>query len=60
MSAGPNAAPIVIIVSDVGLRGEESDDKMIQTSSSRGRDVVDIRTVLPPSLLHSAYVTQIR
>ncbi|KAI0084967.1 Rad17 cell cycle checkpoint protein-domain-containing protein [Irpex rosettiformis] len=52
--------PIVIVISDAGARGEsDSDGLPSQTWKGKGREVVDIRTVLPPSLLHSPYVTQI-
>lgn len=53
--------PIVIIVSDSGMRGEASDERMSNGHWGRDNDgVVDIRTVLSKELLHSAYVTQIR
>jgi cell cycle checkpoint protein len=58
-STNPGFAPIVIIVSDAGLRGEASDEKRSQGIGSWGKEVVDIRTVLPPTLLNSTYVTQI-
>jgi hypothetical protein len=58
-STNPGDAPIVIIVSDTGLRGEASDEKRSQGMGSWGKEVVDIRTVLPPTLLGSTYVTQI-
>ena len=52
--------PVVIIISDAGVRGERDIDGFSsQTWKGKGRDVVDVRTVLPPSLLHSPYVTQI-
>jgi len=55
-------APIVVIVSDAGLRGESNQDELGSGSSwrPRSRDAVDVRTVLPPSLLVSPYVTQVR
>jgi cell cycle checkpoint protein len=59
-SPDPNPAPIVIIVSDAGLRGEASDEKRSEGfSGSWGSEVVDIRTVLPRSLLNSMYLTKI-
>jgi len=51
---GPPGAPLVIIVSDSGTRGESKDE-----SSWSRSDSIDIRTILPPAILHSAYVTQI-
>ncbi|KAH8096805.1 Rad17 cell cycle checkpoint protein-domain-containing protein [Cristinia sonorae] len=55
-------APIVIIISDAGLRGESGQEDVGSNAGwrPRGKDAVDVRTVLPPSLLVSPYVTQIR
>jgi len=51
--------PLVIIVSDVGTRGEL--EEAGGPSSSRGqKEVLDIRSVLPTDLLSAPYVTQIR
>jgi cell cycle checkpoint protein len=50
----PPGAPLVIIVSDMGTRGESKDESNWSKS-----DGVDIRTILPPAILNSAYVTQI-
>ncbi|KAK7689412.1 hypothetical protein QCA50_007204 [Cerrena zonata] len=54
------SSPIVVVISDAGLRGEGNIDD-IGTSSWKGksRDTVDIRTVLPQNLVRSPYVTQI-
>lgn len=56
-------APVVIIVSDAGVRGEVADERMSAGGGGGGgawgKDVVDIRSVLPSGLLHSSYVTQI-
>ncbi|TFK34628.1 Rad17 cell cycle checkpoint protein-domain-containing protein [Crucibulum laeve] len=59
--------PVIIIVSDAGVRGEAGDD--VGTGGSglsrggwgrdRDRDVVDVRTVLGKELLNSPYVTQV-
>ncbi|GLB41209.1 putative rad17 cell cycle checkpoint protein [Lyophyllum shimeji] len=59
VSATP--VPVVIIVSDTGVRGEAADEQM---DSGRGwgksnDGLVDIRTVLPRDLLGGPYVTQI-
>ncbi|KAK7029736.1 Rad17-domain-containing protein [Favolaschia claudopus] len=52
--------PIVIIVSDAGLRGEASDERLASGSWGKGRDgVLDVRTIIPKDLLHGPYVTQI-
>ena len=54
--------PVVIIVSDSGMRGADKDER-ISEGRSWGRDknqVVDIRTVLPKELLSSVYVTEIK
>ncbi|KAI0079145.1 Rad17-domain-containing protein [Panus rudis PR-1116 ss-1] len=55
------STPIVIIISDSGLRGEIDQDEMGASSSwrSKSRDVIDIRTVLPSSLQFSPYVTHV-
>lgn len=56
-----SAAPLVLIVSDAGLRGEdtEADGAGGSTSWRRAKEAVDIRSVLPPQLVGSPYVTQI-
>ncbi|KAJ7856757.1 Rad17 cell cycle checkpoint protein-domain-containing protein [Mycena olivaceomarginata] len=52
--------PIVIIVSDAGVRGEASDERLANGAWGRDKDgVLDIRTVLSKELLHGPYVTQI-
>lgn len=51
--------PLVIIVSDFGTRGELEDST--GPSSFRGqKEDLDIRSALPPDLLSTPYVTQIR
>lgn len=61
----PRAAPVVIIVSDAGVRGEAMDERISAGgtggagSSGKDSDVIDIRSVLPSGLLRSVYVTQI-
>jgi cell cycle checkpoint protein len=52
----------VIIVSDAGMRGEASDERLANgVGWGKDRDgVVDIRTVLSRDLLGGPYVTQIR
>ncbi|ELU37592.1 Rad17 domain-containing protein [Rhizoctonia solani AG-1 IA] len=47
--------PLVLIISDAGLRADDTSPY----SSSHRDDVLDIRSVLPPALLGSHYVTQI-
>ncbi|KAH9923879.1 Rad17 cell cycle checkpoint protein-domain-containing protein, partial [Fomitopsis serialis] len=55
------SAPLVLIISDAGLRGEDTDADGTGGSTTwrRTKEVVDIRSVLPPHLLSSPYVTQI-
>ncbi|EED82232.1 predicted protein [Postia placenta Mad-698-R] len=53
-----SVAPLVIIVSDAGLRGEDVEND--GGSWRRGKEAVDVRSVLPPSLINSPYVTQVR
>lgn len=52
--------PIVIIVSDAGVRGESGTEDGPSNWRGRGRDTIDIRSVLPPGMLTSPFVTQIR
>ncbi|PIL27277.1 hypothetical protein GSI_10424 [Ganoderma sinense ZZ0214-1] len=52
------AAPLVIIISDAGLRGEDAEDGGARWKS-RSKEAMDVRNVLPPNLLRSPYVTQI-
>jgi cell cycle checkpoint protein len=55
------AVPIVIVLSDAGLRGEASDERLSTGVWKRDSDgVLDIRTVLSKDLLHGPYVTQVR
>lgn len=52
--------PVVIIISDSGIRGEASDEQMAYGGWGKEKnEVVDIRTVLSRDLLHGPYVTQI-
>ncbi|KAG9078403.1 Cell cycle checkpoint protein rad17, partial [Ceratobasidium sp. UAMH 11750] len=55
-SAQQPAPPLVIIISDAGLRADESGPSY----SYQKADVLDVRSVLPPALLNSHYVTQIK
>ncbi|KAJ7720282.1 Rad17 cell cycle checkpoint protein-domain-containing protein [Mycena maculata] len=60
--ASPTASPVpvVVIVSDAGMRGEARDERLASGSWGKDReDVLDIRTVLSRDLLHGPYVTQI-
>lgn len=50
------SCPIVLIVSDTGLRGEGGDE----LTSERVDNAVNIRTVLPPELLQGPFVTQVK
>ncbi|KAH7887075.1 Rad17 cell cycle checkpoint protein-domain-containing protein [Phlebopus sp. FC_14] len=55
--------PIVVVISDAGVRAEQPDDETWDGGSSGGRrwtkDVLDVRNVLGPELLASPYVTRI-
>ncbi|RPD65187.1 P-loop containing nucleoside triphosphate hydrolase protein [Lentinus tigrinus ALCF2SS1-7] len=53
-----SVAPVVLIISDAGLRGENPDEDAPRWRS-RTKEAIDVRNVLPPSLLNSPYVTQI-
>lgn len=59
----PPGPPIVIILSDSGLRAEHPDDDTWDGGSNVRRwdkkEVLDIRNVLGPELLTSPYVTRI-
>ncbi|KAI8970634.1 Rad17-domain-containing protein [Trametes punicea] len=57
-SSEGGVAPLVIIISDAGLRGEGLEDDNSKWKS-RSKEALDVRNVLPPSLLHSPFVTQI-
>lgn len=48
--------PIVLIISDTGSRGQYKDE---EGWSNRRATVMDVRTILPTSLLQSPYVTRI-
>ncbi|KAG8761391.1 Cell cycle checkpoint protein rad17 [Serendipita sp. 396] len=48
--------PLVIIISDLGSRGEHKDE---EGRFSRQTDTINVRTVVPPSLAQSPYITQI-
>ena len=51
--------PLVVIMSDVGTRGEPEDT--VGSSSFQGRkEGLDVRSALPAELLSAPYVTQIR
>lgn len=54
------AAPLVIIISDAGLRGEGTEEGGGARWKSRSKEAMDVRNVLPPTLLRSSYVTQIK
>ena len=58
-SAETAVVPVVIIVSDAGVRGETGDDASASVSAWKGgaKETVDLRTVIPPALWNSPYVT---
>ena len=53
-----SVVPLVLIISDAGLRGEGAEGD-VPRWRSRGKEAMDVRNVLPPSLLNSPYVVQI-
>ncbi|KAL0959331.1 hypothetical protein HGRIS_014592 [Hohenbuehelia grisea] len=55
--ASETSAPVIIIISHAGLRGESEEGSSLSLNQKDG--IVDIRTVLPKSMLHGPYVTQI-
>jgi len=57
-SSASSASPIVLVISDTGLRGEDSESDGM--AWKRAKETIDIRGVLPPGLLNSPYVTQIK
>ena len=54
-----SVAPLVIVISDAGLRGERAEEDGSQWRM-RNKEAINVRNVLPPSLLNSPYATQIR
>ncbi|OCH87008.1 P-loop containing nucleoside triphosphate hydrolase protein [Obba rivulosa] len=60
-SAEPGVAPIVLIISDAGVRGESGDADVGGGASAwrTRREAVDVRSVLPQTMLGSPFVTQI-
>ncbi|KII85455.1 hypothetical protein PLICRDRAFT_56696 [Plicaturopsis crispa FD-325 SS-3] len=54
-------APVVIVISDAGVRGGVADERMDEGGGGGkwGKDVVDIRSVIPSTLLGGPFVTQI-
>lgn len=58
-----NRIPLVCIISDSGLRGEDHESGLSTRQPGRGRwdkQVVDVRSVIPPSVLSSVYFREIR
>ena len=53
------AAPVVLVLSDAGVRGEGGDDASAAVGRSGAREAVDFRAVVPRELWSSPYVTQI-
>lgn len=49
-------SPIVLIVSDAGSRGEHRDE---EGWTGRQPSVMDVRTIVPPGLLHGPYATRV-
>ena len=51
-----SSSPVVLIVSDAGSRGEHRDE---EGWFGRQSSVMDVRTIIPPGLLQSPYVTRV-
>ena len=60
MDSSPSpSVPVIIVVSNAGMRGEANDERMAGGGWGRDKEqVVDVRTVLPKDLLGGPYVTQ--
>ena len=57
----PNPVPVIIIVSDSGIRGEAGDERLANGMWRRDQDgAVDLYSVLSKDLLSSQFVTQVR
>ncbi|KAJ3860845.1 Rad17 cell cycle checkpoint protein-domain-containing protein [Lentinula novae-zelandiae] len=57
----PNPVPVVIILSDSGMRGEAGDERLASGVWERDQDsAVDIRSILPKDVLNGPYVDEIR
>ncbi|KAJ4474461.1 Rad17 cell cycle checkpoint protein-domain-containing protein [Lentinula aciculospora] len=60
-NADSNPVPIVIILSDSGIRGEAGDERLTNGAWERDQDgAVDIRTILPKDVLQGPFVDEIR
>ncbi|KAJ3772800.1 Rad17 cell cycle checkpoint protein-domain-containing protein [Lentinula raphanica] len=60
-NADPDPVPIIIIISDSGMRGEAGDERLASGAWGRDQDgAVDIRNVLPKDVLHGPYVREIK
>ncbi|KAJ3781672.1 Rad17 cell cycle checkpoint protein-domain-containing protein [Lentinula aff. detonsa] len=60
-NADPDPVPIIIIVSDSGMRGEAGDERLV--NGAWGHDdegAFDIRSLLPKDVLHGPYVEEIK
>ncbi|GAW08212.1 Rad17-domain-containing protein [Lentinula edodes] len=57
----PNPVPVVIVLSDSGMRGEAGDERLASGVWERDQDsAVDIRSILPKDVLNGPYVDEIR
>ncbi|TFK47071.1 Rad17-domain-containing protein [Heliocybe sulcata] len=55
----PASIPVVIVVSDAGIRGATGDDVALASGPSR-KEAIGVRSVVPPDLWRSPYVTEIK
>ncbi|KAJ3849140.1 Rad17 cell cycle checkpoint protein-domain-containing protein [Lentinula lateritia] len=57
----PNPVPVVIVLSDSGMRGEAGDERLAGGLWEREQDsAVDLRSILPKDVLNGPYVDEIR
>lgn len=57
----PPGVPLVIIISEASTRGEFRDERIAENGGgSSSRDNVDIRTVLPSTMINGPFVRQIQ
>ena len=59
LTTAPSAVPIVLIISDAGLRGEVGAEEGGGGAMWARKEVLDVRSVLSRDLLAGPYVTQI-
>lgn len=57
---GAPGPPLVIVISEASTRGEVRDERLTEGGKySSMRDTIDIRTVIPSTIINGPFVTQI-